>query len=448
MLQLPKYNAEDYTVLCRPPQEDFMKALEVVKAFIAAKGRILYGGTAIDHALKLKGGRLYADDAIPDLDFYSPNNIEDAYELADIFYKQGHTSARAIVGIHPTIMKVDIGGNQWVCDIAYFDSKLYDRLPTLTYQGMKSVDMLYQRIDMHSSLSFPFDNAPQEVIFDRWTKDTERFMLADAAYPITPRKLSDVGTRTSIPKKWLRSCVANGFLAFAIYCTALKSGDLAQARVETCPHDPTLLTFDTFADRCDFCAVDVDHMAKKMGLTETPVVRRQLMNCTPETLEVTTKVADCSPTVNIHSTSGRLLSVQTVSISCVKVRVVCIQYLLRWFLAMYFAGELLGGAPHLTGVYYAHYATLLEYVKANAGKKGNEILQLSVETYGNLNLNAPAKNTLNKIYSAFGEEERFRQPTNYSPQRANTDEQGNLVWPKVDYGTYHFYQEDGGVITS
>lgn len=441
-LILPKYNAVDYTNLCVPPQEDFMEALEVVKAFIVAKKRILYGGTAIDHALKLKGGSLYAADNIPDLDFYSPDNIQDAYELADLFYKQGHTQARAIVGIYPTIMKVDIGGNRWVCDIAYYDPKMYELLPVVTYQGMRSIDMLYQRLDMHSSLSFPFDNAPTEVIFDRWTKDTERFTMIDEAYPVVTGQADDtLCTRTTIPKHWLKQNVCSGFLAFAIYCTALKIPALcggSPARIEVSSHDPTLCVFDTYANQCDFCALDVDHTMKKMGITETPEIHRQLMNCLPKSLRVSTSCHNSTPNVNIHSTQGRLLSVQTVNILGTKVRVVCIQYLLRWFLAMYFANSHIGGDPRLTRVYYMYYAALLEYAKAHAGKKNHEILQLSIETYGNLNQNAPAKNALNRIYSTLGTEEKFRQPINYSPQHGNG-------WPKVDYTAYYFYQEDGGI---
>ena len=54
------------------------RALEIVRAFIVERGLVLYGGTAIDRALRLKGSKLYPDEERPDYDVYSPRNVDDA----------------------------------------------------------------------------------------------------------------------------------------------------------------------------------------------------------------------------------------------------------------------------------------------------------------------------------------------------------------------------------
>lgn len=444
--QIPQQEASAFTTLCQPTHSEYRAALDVVKQFIVDRKRILYGGTAIDHALKLRGNRLYDDDAVPDLDFYSPENIQDAYDLADIFHNMGFEEARAIVGIHPTIMKVDIGGNNWVCDVAYFSPELYRTLPTLTYNGMLSVHMDYQRVDMHSSLAFPFDNPPSEVIFDRWTKDVERFTMADKAYPLSePAGKLPECVRCKVPKKWIVSYVASGFLAFSLYCTTLKThGGLLEARCEaTAAH----FAFDTYANRCDLCTMSLSALIEKLQLTSY-VRRSPLMNLVSSSL-VAVNPQNVPVCLHAHSTHGRLLSIQTLTLPALgKIRVVSVQYLLRWFLAMYFSE--VENKTGLRSVYLAHYVALLNLAKAHKVAAGEpNILGLSIETYGNLNLNAPTKNALNRIRADLGDEQRYRQPQGYIPAKAahheGSSDHSARVHPKIDLTAYHFYQEDGKI---
>ncbi len=502
--------AKAYESLTEGDLTPIRRAIGVVRQFIIDRKRILYGGTAIDHALRLSGrGQLYEDDAVPDLDFYSPDNVRDAYDLADIFYKMGHTEARAIVGIFPTVMKVDIGGNTWVCDISFYCRELYDKLPFVTYQQMRSVGMDYQRLDMHSSLSFPFDNVPNEVIFDRWEKDTARFMLVDGHFPIVcPKTVTGPSIRHSIPRRWARQMVASGFLAFSMYCTAIGAkGGLLDARCEV---TAASLVFDAYDAGVDMVAMSLSKVASSLERS-TPCVRREpLMNVFPASL-----VADTpSGRLTVHSSRARLLSIQTIEVPCgvggntpsIKVRVVCVQYLLRWFLAMYFGAEHQGGDPAMTPVYLAHYTALLGLAspsrsrdvgspsckldvgspsckldvgspsckldvsspsckldvkraecpavapkRPKAAKGGqpvvarDSILALSIDTYGNLNRNAPDKNALNRAYSALGDEQRYRQPNNYTPSKGRSDD-GVPIHPAIVPHTWHFYQECGKIV--
>ena len=64
---------------------DIERALEIVREYIVRKKRILYGGMSIDISLKLADHPgIYADDAVPDYDFYSPDIEGDGNEIADI----------------------------------------------------------------------------------------------------------------------------------------------------------------------------------------------------------------------------------------------------------------------------------------------------------------------------------------------------------------------------
>jgi hypothetical protein len=426
--------------------KDTMRAIDVAKKFIVERGRILYGGTAIDHAMRLKGDKLYDDAALPDLDFYSPENIKDAYDLAEIFLGMGYKEARAIVGIHPTIMKVDLGGNHWICDIAYFTPHLYDQLPTLTYKGMRSVGMDYQRLDVHSSLAFPYDNPPREVIFDRWDKDIKRFNVFDNYYPWLP--MATLKERCAEYKAAIGGVergqvtaplgfVYSGFAAFSAYCEALKGRPEMSTLVKYCVDagkfsvgpDGASVSFSTVGKQVDIVHIDIKRAAREMGL-QLVEDHEQLMNATPKHMVGTN---DAGNKIIIESTKGRLLAIRVLTFGRYKVKVVCVQYLLRYFVARYFAAPP-GG---LKQIYFQYYAALLAMVKASSSTE----LGLSVEAYGNLNMNAPTKKTLNAIAADIDSEvPRYKQPQGYTPAKFVGDGRAR---PAIDVDEYYFYRENG-----
>jgi len=159
------------------------QALEVVREFIISRGLILYGGLAIDYALRLKGSQIYDDNERPDYDFFSPQNVEDAYDLADILHNRGFRNAGAIRGIHVQTMRVrtDFIG---VADISYTPPHIFENLPVLMYRGMKVLHPDYQRNDIHLAFCFPFNSPPREDITHRFAKDLKRFNLIEMHYPI------------------------------------------------------------------------------------------------------------------------------------------------------------------------------------------------------------------------------------------------------------------------
>lgn len=222
-------NKDNYEIACTkndPFYEDLLKVSKVVKDFIRKHGLIIYGGTAIDYALRLKGDQIYSDAAndIPDLDFYSPDSVQHAYMLADIFFEMGYEAARAIMATHVTTMRVDIGKNHWVADISYMPAKVFKKIPYIEYDGMRVVDPIVQRADLHSSLTFPYENPPREVVFARWAKDIKRFNKMDKCYPIA---ISEADMAGGLKKaKFGPKCaqfIFHGFMAYNVYYKAYRA---------------------------------------------------------------------------------------------------------------------------------------------------------------------------------------------------------------------------------
>lgn len=177
------------------------RALPIVEQFIIKNKLVIYGGMAMDMAFQLKGSYLYdpKDDVLPDFDFYSPDAINHAYQLADILHKAGFENVNAINALHVTTMKVRLG-NDTVADISYVPPNIFQILPTLKFKKFTVLHPMFQRIDMHESLTEPFRDPPREVVFHRFAKDIKRFKMIEKMYPIIvpSHKMPDL-VKTTLP---------------------------------------------------------------------------------------------------------------------------------------------------------------------------------------------------------------------------------------------------------
>jgi hypothetical protein len=254
------------------------RALEMVRNFIIERGLVLYGGLAIDYALRLKGSALYPPGELPDYDFYSPRNVDDAYDLAERLEEAGFPRAGAIRALHAQTMRVrvDFVG---VADISYVPPAVYRRLPTLRYQGMRVIHPDFQRADMHLAFCFPFNNPPQEDVFHRFPKDLPRFALLEEHYQVStgarlgrPEVSAQGATggaqkkgpappgarRGRLPLGW---AALHGFAAYAALGRALQElaemlPDRSPARLEA---EETLEGWPSFQSRLRGSALEVEY---------------------------------------------------------------------------------------------------------------------------------------------------------------------------------------------
>ena len=101
--------------------------IEIVEDFLRSTKRICYGGTAINNLLP-KNDQFYNKEIeLPDYDFYSPDPLNDAKNLADIYYDKGYTEVEAKSGMHAGTFKVFVNYIP-VADITYLPKDLYDRI--------------------------------------------------------------------------------------------------------------------------------------------------------------------------------------------------------------------------------------------------------------------------------------------------------------------------------
>lgn len=194
------------------------RALEIVKKFVKERGLIIFGGLAIDYALRLKGSKIYRDDEKPDIDVLSEDSVKDAYDLVDEFKKLGFEQVNAIRALHLQTMRVRTNF-VYVADIGYFPD--ISIIPTLNYQGLRIAHPDFQRIDIHLSFMYPFTGAPRENLFNRWEKDLKRLNMINECYPIKVDKPTNLKLNTlEVP---INDLALTGFQAYAALCLSFES---------------------------------------------------------------------------------------------------------------------------------------------------------------------------------------------------------------------------------
>ena len=200
----------------------FDSAVKIVIDFIIENDCIIYGGTAINYALKLKGSFIYSDTKRPDFDFYSDNNVNLGYMLADKLIKHNFPRVKAVAAIHASTMKIFIDDIISVADISFIPTVIYSKLPTIKYEKFRVIDPIFQRLDLHIALYTPLYGKPLENINHRCRKDIKRFNLLDQFYPVGSYIDKVVDNRTKKTAK-CGNVVFGGFVAYALLYETVKN---------------------------------------------------------------------------------------------------------------------------------------------------------------------------------------------------------------------------------
>jgi hypothetical protein len=422
---------EKVIALHDPMYNGIVRATEIVLDFIRTHDLVIYGGTAIDMALRLHGDQEYPDDLLPDLDFFSPTNVKHAYELADILYADGFPDARAINAQHMETMRVDIGGNHFIADISYRPKDMFDKIPYHVYNNVRIIHPVMQRLDIHSSLAFPYDNPPEEVVFARWSKDLRRFNAMAKYYPVEIKGRAASTKPTIVPI--IRHGVFTGLIAYAAiyhqYKREMGGAGKAIPRGVIPAHievEGNNIIVDTLGGSIGLVHYDPIKCARELRL-------KNICSYEPYTNIIpprTEGVDDNMRPYTIYSTHNRMMCVSSVDIGGVAFRVSAIQYLLMNFLALSFVT-----APNIAAAYLARYNSLILMIES-APDVRSSITSLTIKTYGHDNINLAREVAINRIKVDLGQAAPFKIPRNYYPNKGGRH-------PDFDPEQVVFFRESG-----
>jgi hypothetical protein len=162
---------------------EIIKMIEIVESFLRKKKLICYGGTAINNLLPEEEQFYNKNIELPDYDFFSSNALDNAIELADIYYKSGYTEVEAKAGQHYGTYKVFVNFIP-VADITHLDSKLFKKVfnDSIKINGIYYSPPNFLRMSMYLELSRPLGDV------SRWEKVFKRLQLLNKFYPLNGEK--------------------------------------------------------------------------------------------------------------------------------------------------------------------------------------------------------------------------------------------------------------------
>ncbi len=164
--------------------DEVKEIIDILEKFLIRKKRICYGGTAINNILPKYAQFYNRDIDVPDYDFFSPNALDDAMELADIYHKHGYTEVEAKSGMHVGTFKVYVNFFA-IADITYMYEPIYKSLynESLLIGGIKYASPNFLRMSMYLELSRPNGDV------SRWEKVLKRLTLLNEHYPFISEDL-------------------------------------------------------------------------------------------------------------------------------------------------------------------------------------------------------------------------------------------------------------------
>jgi hypothetical protein len=155
------------------------KIVDIMERFLREKGRVVYGGAAINAhmspANKFYDPRLN----LPDYDFLTPDPLQDCADLIVTFRREGFIDVEAKFGIHEGTYKIFVNFRA-AADITYMPPEYYGRIESdaVIIDGIRYASENYLRMNMYLELSRPAG------MVSRWEKVYERLLLLNIEHPL------------------------------------------------------------------------------------------------------------------------------------------------------------------------------------------------------------------------------------------------------------------------
>jgi hypothetical protein len=189
---------------------EIKKMISIVEQFIRNKKSIVYGGTALNNILPEEDQFYDKELEIPDYDFFSPNALDDAKELADIFFENGFQDCEAKSGMHHGTYKVFVNYIP-IADITYLVPEIFYALKrdTIERDNILYAPVNFLRMSIYLELSRPAGDV------ERWNKVYDRLQLLNKHYPFNSKNCSKVEFQRGL--EVMNKDTKNSELSYKIY---------------------------------------------------------------------------------------------------------------------------------------------------------------------------------------------------------------------------------------
>ena len=191
---------------------------QIIKQFINENGLVCYGGIAIN-AILPKDKQFYDESIdIPDYDFFSPNALEHAKQLAKIFAFNHYENVEAKSAVSIGTYKVFVNFIP-VADITQLDEEVFLKIQknATLINNIYYAPTTYLRMSLYQELSRPYGD------ISRWEKIYNRLTLLNETKPfhyeinLTQNKIVYNDENYNIYKQLTKMCQKNEFILFGDY---------------------------------------------------------------------------------------------------------------------------------------------------------------------------------------------------------------------------------------
>jgi hypothetical protein len=313
------------------------KMITILENFIKKKGEICYGGTAIN-ALLPKEDQFYNTDVeIPDYDFFSPRALEDAKELADLYFKEGFSEVEAKSGQHHGTYKVYVNFIP-IADITQIPKELFDalKIESVRVAGILYAPPNFLRMSMFLELSRPAGDT------SRWEKVLKRLKLLNKHHPLTSvqcahvdfqRKMEHSEKTDEIYENVKNTLVNQSVVFFGGYAISLYSKYMPSDLRKQLKRIPD---FDVMSNEAETTAEIVVERLKDIGIKNAKMIKRPpLGEVIPEHYQImvgTDTIAFIYKPVACHSYN-------ILNIDGQKIKIATIDTMLSYYLAFLYANR-------------------------------------------------------------------------------------------------------------
>jgi len=303
---------------------EIKKILKLVEDFIFRKKLILYGGTAINNILP-KFDQFYDKDIeLPDYDFFSKNALEDAKELADIYYKEGYLDIEAKAGVHMGTFKVFVNFIP-IADITQLNPVIFDEISkdVIKVNGLRHCPANFLRMNMYLELSRPSGDV------SRWEKILKRLILLNKHYPLKTqqqctsvdfqRKMNaDMNTSEKIYVTTRDALINQGVIFFGGYAVSLYSRYMSESEQHVVKR---IADFDVLSEEPEKCALIVKERLEDEGFKRIKTIHHpEVGEIVPECIEINVEgevVAFIYKPIACHSYNTINMDEQEVNIATI-----------------------------------------------------------------------------------------------------------------------------------
>jgi len=162
-----------------PSLQEKKDIYNIIFKYVKENNRKLYGGFTLNKLLisKNKELALYDENDTPDIDFYSPDPINDLIKLCNIFNEKGYETVEGREAQHKETYSIFVN-YQLYCDITYIPNNIYNKIRFIKIDGFTLVHPWFIMIDYFRMFTDPL------ISFWRLEKHFGRYLKLQKTYPL------------------------------------------------------------------------------------------------------------------------------------------------------------------------------------------------------------------------------------------------------------------------